>query len=92
MALLRQLRRLPGTRSRPGSALLMEAESLVCPFSLHPPTPAVELELPMKVQAEDLGDGRKPLRALKAVTMGPFLMAGEAQRHQGTRGAKRAWV
>lgn len=32
--------------------------------------------MPMRVWAEDLTDARQPLQALKALMMGPLLMAG----------------
>jgi hypothetical protein len=37
---------------------------------------AVEAELPMRVFVEDLNDARPDMRALKAIMLGPFLMAG----------------
>lgn len=55
--------------------------------SWRPIMTAVEAVMPMRVVAEDLTDSRPQLAALKAIRMGPFLMAGTS----GGRSAAAGW-
>lgn len=62
---------LAGSRLR--SRALLPTLRVLLPCCMHA---AVEADMPMWVVTEDLNDSRKAMQSLKAIMMGPFVMAG----------------